>query len=300
MLKNVKKGINMWSFPDYMTIPERMQRAKDLGFEGIELCLGLKGGEFSMDSTDQEIISLKKVSEKIGIQISSICSGLFFQYSLTSKHADIRNGAKKVIMRQIDCARLLGADSILAIPGIVGTDFRPEEVVPDITDLVYYAGAEIVQYDIAYKRSLEAFRELADYAGKNQITIGIENIWGKFLISPIEMRDFIDKIDSVWVKSYFDVGNSLLFGYPEHWIRILGKRIINIHLKDFRRGTAQLSGFCDLLSGDVNWIEVRKALKDIGYEGWVNAEMTPVYKTYPEQISENTSYAIDRILGRTT
>jgi hexulose-6-phosphate isomerase len=274
-----------------------MQYAKNLGFEGIELCLSLNGN-FSMASSEDEIYMVRNTAEKIDIAISSICSGLFFQYSLTSANKDIRQGAMEVIKKELDFAAILGADSILAVPGIVGTDFRPEEVVPDITYLVYYAGSEIVPYDIAYDRSLAAFKELAVYAEQKQVRIGIENIWGKFLISPLEMREFVDKIGSDYVRCYFDVGNSALFGYPEHWIRILGKRIINIHLKDFRRGTTMLTGFCDLLSGDVDWIAVKKALDEIDYEGWTNAEMTPVYKTYPEQTAENASRAIDRILGR--
>lgn len=298
MLNKIKKGINMWSFPEYMTISERMQRAKNLGFEGIELCLALNNGEFNMNSTNSEVMDLKDEADHIGISISSICSGLFFQYSLTSDREDIREGAKRIIRREIECASMLGVDSILAVPGIVGADFRPEEVVPDVTDLVYFAGSEIVPYDLAYERSIESFYEIAIFAEEKRVRVGIENIWGKFLISPLEMRDFIDTIGSDWVQCYFDIGNSLLFGYPEHWIRILGKRIINIHLKDFRRGTTQLSGFCDLLSGDVNWVEVGNALDETSYEGWVNAEMTPVYKSYPEQIAENTSLAMDRILRR--
>lgn len=298
MLKDIKKGINMWSFPDDMSIFQRMRKAKELGYEGIELCMSFSGGEFSLDSTDAEVAELRHCAEDIGIKISSLCTGLYFQYSLTSDRDDIRESAKALVRRLIDCAVILGCDCILAVPGIVGADFRPEEVVPDVTQMVYYAGAEIIPYDVAYNRSLSAFRELAPYAEHRKIKIGVENIWGKFLLSPLEMRDFIDEVDSDYVQAYFDVGNCMLFGYPEHWIRILGKRIVDIHLKDFRRGTAQLTGFCDLLSGDVDWVEVAKALDEIDYKGWINAEMTPVYKSYPEQIAENTSLAIDRILKR--
>lgn len=297
MTANIKKGISMWAFPDYMSIPERMAKAKEIGFEGIELCMSLKG-EFSLESTDEQVQELRNKAEEIGIKISSLCSGLYFQFSLTSEREDIRNNAIMLIRRLIECANILGCDSILAVPGIVGADFRPEEVVPDVTDMVYYAGAEIVPYDVAYERSLSAFKELAPFAEEHKVYIGIENIWGKFLISPLEMRNFVDSIGSDYVKVYFDVGNSLLFGYPEHWISILGSRIINIHLKDFRRGTTMLSGFCDLLSGDVNWDKVADELDKIGYERWTNAEMTPVYKVYPEQTAETASLAIDRIIRR--
>lgn len=298
MKDRIKKGVNMWSFPGEMTIPQRMAKAKELGFDGIELCVSLRGDELSLDTPDKSVEKLREAADEVGIEISSLCSGLYFQYSLTSGREDIRENAKQLIRRMIDFAAILGCGSILAVPGIVGTDFRPEDVVPDVTDMVYYAGAEVVPYDIAYQRSLDAFRELAGYAESRDILVGIENIWGKFLISPLEMRDFIDQIGSNHVGAYFDVGNCMLFGYPEHWIDILGKRIVNIHLKDFRRGTTQLTGFCDLLSGDVDWVKVTEALKRIGYCGWVNAEMTPVYKTFPEQTAATASMAMDRILGR--
>src|SRR5659263_668632 len=88
--------------------------------------------------------------------------------------------------------------------------------------------------------------------------IGLENVWNKFLLSPIEMRDFIDKIDSSYVGAYLDVGNVINTGYPEQWIRILGKRIKKVHFKDFRKSVGTLSGFVDLLAGDVDYPEVMK------------------------------------------
>ena len=114
----------------------------------------------------------------------------------------------------------------------------------------------------------------------------------------MEMRDFIDKIDSPFVGSYFDVGNVVINGYPEHWIRILGNRIKKVHFKDFRRAVGTLDGFVDLLAGDVNYPEVVKALEEVGYDGWVSAEMIPNYKYHTETIIYNTSNAMDAILGR--
>jgi hexulose-6-phosphate isomerase len=112
------------------------------------------------------------------------------------------------------------------------------------------------------------------------------------------MRRFLDEIDSPCVQAFLDVGNMLLFGYPQHWIKILGKRIKKVHFKDFKRGTAQLSGFVDLLAGDVEWDKVVVAFNDIGYDGWANAEMCPTYKLFSDQMIYNTSASMDRILGR--
>ncbi|HOE09649.1 MAG TPA: TIM barrel protein, partial [Treponemataceae bacterium] len=121
--------------------------------------------------------------------------------------------------------------------------------------------------------------------------------WNKFLLSPLEMRDFIDKINSPFVGAYFDVGNVIYSGYPEHWIKILGNRIKKVHFKDYRRDVGNLFGFVDLLSGDVNYPAVVKELQNIGYDSFVTAEMTP-YKYYKEQLIYTTSLAMDKILGK--
>lgn len=93
---------------------------------------------------------------------------------------------------------------------------------------------KVVDYATTYERSLEAMMELKEYAEQYKVEIGLENVWNKFLVSPMEMRDFIDKVDSKYVGSYFDVGNVLFNGYPEHWITILGDRIKKVHFKDYR------------------------------------------------------------------
>ena len=292
----IKKGINIWSFPGDMSIEECMKTGKDAGFDGIELALALKG-PLSLQSTDQEILKYRELSEKIGIKINSLATGLYWQYSFTSDRADIREKAKNLLKRQLEVAALLGADCVLCCPGTVGVDFNPDDVVPDNKEIEFFTGSEVIDYDIAYERSQQALRELAPYAEKLGVVIGVENIWGKFLLSPIEMRNFIDEINSPYVQVFLDVANMLLFGYPQHWIKILGKRIKKVHFKDFRRGTAQLSGFVDLLAGDVDWKAVIEAFNQIGYDGWANAEMCPVYSHYPEQIVYNASKSMDRILS---
>ena len=114
----------------------------------------------------------------------------------------------------------------------------------------------------------------------------------------MEMRDFIDKIDSPFVGSYLDIGNTVANGYPEHWVQILGRRIKKVHLKDYRREAGGLCGFVDLLAGDVNYPAVTEALASVGYDDWVTAEMIPNYKYFTEAIIYNTSFSMDKILGR--
>ncbi len=116
-----------------------------------------------------------------------------------------------------------------------------------------------------------------------QVVIAIENVWNKFLLSPLEMRDFIDSFKSNAVGAYFDVGNVLLIGYPEQWIRILGHRIKRVHVKDFKRSVGTVEGFVDLLEGDVDFTAVKEALADIGYDGYLTAELLPFTPGRPEK-----------------
>ena len=116
-------------------------------------------------------------------------------------------------------------------------------------------------------------KELAPDAEAAGVVIGLENVWNKFLLSPLEMRDFLDKVGSDYVKAYFDIGNVVVNGYPEHWIRILGSRIARVHVKDFRTIVGNINGFVDLLGGDVNFPEVVKALREVGYDSYLTAEM---------------------------
>ncbi len=293
----IKKGINIWSFDQNCSIETCMRIAKDAGFEGIELALA-KTGPLSLDSTENELREIKALSEEIGIEICSLATGLYWEYSLTANDPSIREKAKEVVKRQLDIAAVLGIDCILVCPGTVGVDFRPEDVVPDADAVSFFAGSEVIDYDVAYERSQEALRELAPYAQEKGVIIGIENIWNKFLLSPLEFRNFLDEIGSDYVAAFLDVGNMLLYGYPQHWIKILGHRIKKVHFKDYRRDAKGLAGFVDLLAGDVDWKKVIDAFVAVGYEGWASAEMCPNYQQYTNQVVYNASAAMDCILRR--
>ena len=299
MKSQIKKGINIWSFDQSEPIEKCMQLAKDAGFEGIELALAADGS-LGLKSSDEEILAVKKTADRIGIKICSLATGLYWQFSLTSNREDIREKAKLVVKRQIDVAAILDVDCILVCPGTVGVDFKPEDVVPDAGNIEFFAGSEIIDYDIAYERARDALIELAPYAEKKRVIIGIENIWNKFLLSPMEMRNFLDEINSPYVGAFLDVGNMLLFGYPEHWIKILNKRIKKVHFKDFRRDAKGLAGFVDLLAGDVDWVKVVDSFEAVGYDGWASAEMCPTYHLYTDQMIYNASASMDRILRRTS
>ena len=278
----MKKGISIWSFAE-TDLRKCFELAKDAGFDGVEVALD-ETGVISLESTKEEIFAIKEMAQQIGIELYSVASGLYWTYNYTSENEENRKKAKAITKKQLEIASWLGCDTILVVPGAVNVVFDPQ--------------SEIVEYDVAYERALDALKELAPYAEELKVSIGVENVWNKFLLSPIEMREFIDKINSPYVGSYFDVGNVLYCGYPQHWIKILGNRIKKVHFKDYRKNVGSLDGFVDLLAGDVDYIDVKKSLDAIGYDNWVTAEMLPPYAQYPETILYNTSNSMDKILGR--
>ena len=276
----MKKSINIWSFVG-KTNREAMKLAKDAGFEGIELALGTEG-EITMTSTDEELLSIKAYAEELGIRIPSLSSGLCWTDSLTADDPAERQRAFDMVARQLYCAKMIGAETILVIPGTVSVEFVPEW--------------SVVPYDVVYERALEQIKKLAPIAESCGVQIGLENVWNKFLLSPLEMRQFIDAVGSDYVGAYFDTGNVVYSGYPEQWIRILGKRIFKVHFKDYRRNPGGLNAFVDLLAGDVDWKAVRQAFADVGYEGWAAGEMIPQYAQGSDQIIYNTSASMERIM----
>ncbi|MGZ7440115.1 sugar phosphate isomerase/epimerase family protein [Paenibacillus sp. TH7-28] len=279
----MKKGINIWSFREGTAIAESARLAKAAGFEGIELSLN-EEGELGLQTTEKEAVQIRRQVEDAGLEICGLATGLYWTYSMTSEQEAVRSKASDICKKQLELAAALGVDAILVIPGAVGVDFIP--------------GSEVVPYDKAYDRALEAIGKLAGEAEKAGVSIGIENVWNKFLLSPLEMRGFLDAVGSPYVGSYLDIGNVLYAGYPEHWVRILGPRIKKVHFKDYRREAGGLHGFVDLLAGNVDYPAVVAALREAGYTNYVTAEMIPHYEHYSEQIIFNTSAAMDAILGR--
>ncbi len=279
----MKKGISIWSFPAG-SLADSFRLAKDAGFEGVEVALDEADGEITLASTEKELLEVKRQAADCGIELYSVASGLYWSYFLNDTDEAVRAKAQDIVKKQLEVASVLGCESILVIPGCVNAEFA--------------APGKVMDYETCYERSLESLMKVKAYAEEYKVEIGLENVWNKFLLSPLEMRDFIDKIDSPYVGSYLDIGNTLANGYPEHWIRTLDKRIKKVHFKDYRVEAGGLHGFVDLLAGDVNYPAVTEALKAVGYDGWVSAEMIPNYKYYTETIIYNTSNAMDRIMGR--
>lgn len=277
----MKMGISVWAFPSDWILQRIFETARDAGFDGVEVALS-EDGEINLNSTEEDMQIIKNAAKECKIELYSVASGLYWKYSLTSNDEDVRNKAKSIVEKQLEVASWLDCDTILVVPGSVGVDFIPN--------------SEVVEYDIAYDRALSSMNELKSYAEKLGVAIGVENVWNKFLLSPLEMRDFIDKIGSKFVGAYFDVGNVICSGYPEHWIKILGNRIKKVHFKDYRKSVGTIDGFVDMLSGDVDYPAVIAEMGKIGYDGWVTAEVG-IYKDYPVQSVCNTANSMRRILN---
>ena len=254
---DVVSGINHWAMPD-LAVREAAALAKEAGFATIELNLA-EDGELGLHTSTAEAHALRAAVEGQGLQIGGLSTSLYWRYSPTADDPTIRQRAHEIAERQLELGAALGVGAILVVPGQVGTAM----------------GGPIVRYDVAYDRAREFLGALAPVAERVGVTLAIENVWNKFLLSPLEMRRLVDEVGSERVRVYFDVGNILLYGYPEHWIDILGGRIQRVHLKDYARSIGGLQGFVDLGAGDVDWEAVGAALNRVGYQGPLTAEVFP-------------------------
>lgn len=246
----MKVGINQWAFPPDLPTTDAISWAKRLGFEAFEVCVG-NDGYVTLDANESDVAAIRRHAEAEGVALTSLACALGWNYPLSAPDPAIRERGIAICRQALRIGQWLGASALLTVPGTV----TPES-----------------PYDEAIERALETVRELAVSAEKHQVALALENVWNKFLVSPIEMRDFIDQCESEFVGAYFDIGNIVLYGYPEQWIRILNQRIKAIHAKDFRAKTGTLEGFVMLLEGDVDWPAVVRALRSIGWDGPLTAE----------------------------
>ncbi|HOA73491.1 MAG TPA: sugar phosphate isomerase/epimerase family protein [Phycisphaerae bacterium] len=282
----MKASISCWSFPGGLggltDFAGAARQAKSAGFDAIEVAFS-PAGALTPETKDADLVKLASAIRSEGVEIAGLATGMLWEAPLTHPDAKIREKGKQIVRRMIAAAPVLGVDAILVVPGAVDVFFMPD--------------APVVDYRDAWSRSSETIASLVGEAEQAGVKIGIENVWNRFLMSPLELVQFIDQFKSSSVGAYFDVGNVVLFGYPEQWIRALGKRIVRVHVKDFKRAAGTAAGFVDLLAGDVNWPEVTKALREVGYDGYVTAEMIPPYTHYPEVLIENTARALRAIIG---
>ncbi len=235
----LRKALQLGMLPKKLPDAEKFELAKKCGFDGIEAS--------PMNDLDAAR-RLGRLARQAGVPIHSIVYGGWGAPFSDPDPKVIKKGLAGM-ETALRSAKALGADTVLLVPAVV---------------------KENVSYDQAYKRSQRHIRKLLPLAEELGVVIAVENVWNKFLLSPLEFARYVDEFESPWLKAYFDIGNVILFGYSQDWIRTLGKRTVKIHLKDFKRRGYE---WTNLLDGDVNWPQVRRALDEIGYDGYLTTEL---------------------------
>ena len=238
------KGACIGVLPRDISVMERFQMAAKAGFKGVEP---------NTLKTPEEVEEYRAAAEATGLKIISIMNSDHWRYSLTDNDPEVVQQSVAGIKTSLQNAKDLGADTVLLVPGIVTAQVRYAQV---------------------YERSQKEIRELLPMAEELGVVIGIENVGNRFLLSPLEFAQYVDDFDSPYVKAYFDVGNVTSYGFPQDWIRTLGDRLVKVHVKKFEPGREhQPFDPEDRRTQGIDWPDVRQALEEVSYNGWMTAEV---------------------------
>lgn len=256
-----KKGLVFDMVPEKLSYADRFKMARDAGFEVVQA---------PTEPDERKAEEIKSASDGAGIRIDSVMNMDHWKYPLSSSDREVVEKSLAGMRTSLHNAKLWGADAVLLVPAVVN---------------------EQTSYHDAWVRSQKEIRTLIPLAEELKVVIAIEEVWNKFLLSPLEMAKYIDEFQSPWIKAWFDVGNVVLYGYPQDWIHTLGKRIVKVHLKDFKRKEDGYA-WVNLGDGDVDWKAVRQAFADVGYTGSVITELDGGDEPYLHDVSRR----IDRLL----
>lgn len=242
--RTLRKGIMFGTVGVKGTVLEKFKAVKEAGFDGVE----------AGSHMDQE--EVLKARDATGLLIPSVCCGTHWAKPLSHPSAKVREEGLEGLRQSLKDAKRYGASSVLFVSGVVNQE---------------------ISYADAWERTHTEIAKVVPLAAELQVRISIENVWNNFLLSPIEAARFVDDFKSPWVGWHFDVGNVVNYGWPEQWVRTLGKRINMLHIKEYSREKAdkegKWAGFnVEFLKGSNNWPAVMKAVDDIGYTTWGIAE----------------------------
>lgn len=263
--RTLRKAVMIGMVGEGDSLVDKFQLLRDCGFEGVE-----------MDSPSpiraDEVLAAQ---EKTGLKVHGLVDSVHWKFHLNNADAAVRAEALKALETAIRDARAYGSSSVLLVPAVVNKD---------------------QSYDEAYRLTQQEIRKALPLAEECGVKIAIENVWNNFLLSPLEAARYVDDFASPWAAFHFDIGNVINYGFPAQWIRILGPRIVKLHIKDFSRKKRDEEGLwkgfsVELGDGDANWPDVMKALDEIGYStapagNWATAEVGGGDRQRLRQISE--------------
>ncbi len=257
----IKKGLVFSMLPATLSVSDRFKLARDTGFELVQA---------PTEPDQQKAEAMKKAADAASVRIDSVMNMDHWKYPLSSSDPAVVEKSQTGMRTSLHNAKLWAADTVLLVPAVV----NPQ-----------------TSYRDAWTRSQTETRKLLPLAEELKIVIAIEEVWNKFLLSPLEMAKYIGEFQSPWIKAWFDVGNVMFYGYPQDWIRTLGKSIVDVHLKDFKRKEDGYS-WVNLGDGDVDWPAVREAFVEIGYSGSAIVELESGDEAYLRDVSRR----VDRLL----
>ncbi len=257
----IKKGLGFWMIKEELSLLDKFKLVKDLGFDGIEFNSPL----------DLPLKELLEARDKTGVEIPSTVNKDHWGKPISDPDPAIRQFTIDSMARSLEQTKELGGDTVLLVPGVV---------------------SDTVSYKTAYDNALDSIRKMIPHAEKTGVKIALENVWNNFILSPIEAKDFLDKIDHPLVGWYFDLGNILRYGWPDHWLEVLGDKVFKLHVKEYSKKIMNEQGLgkgfnVELTQGDVNWSQVMKTIKNINYKGqYMTLEVNGGDRTVLKKLSD--------------
>jgi len=267
-MPKLKKGLGFGMIQEEIPLLDKLKLIKDLGFDGVEF----------NSPVDFNLKELLEAKEKTGILFPSTVNKDHWSKPLSDPDPSVREFIVDSITKSLEETKELGGDTVLVVPGVVN---------------------DKVSYEAAYNTALESIRKLIPVVERTGVRIGLENVWNNFIISPLEAKQLVDTINHPLIGFYFDIGNILRYGWPEHWIETLNKRIVKLHIKEFSRKKMNDEGLwkgfdVELTEGDIDWKTVMASLRKANYQGdWMIAEVKGGDRKRLAQISEQ----MDRIIS---
>ena len=265
---SIKKSLKWGMIKEELSIMEKFKLVKDLGYHGVEL-------DSPNDLDKKQVLEAR---DKTGLEIPGVVNSVHWKSPISHADPKVRQQCTDSMKTALQDCKDYGGTTVLLVAGVVN---------------------ETIAYDDAYRRSQDEIRKMIPWAYETGVKIAIENVWNNFLLSPLEAARYVDELNDPMVGWYFDIGNVVRYAWPEHWIKVLNRRIMKLDVKEYSRKKQQEEGIwkgfdVELLEGDNNWPAVMKALEEVNYQGgWMSAEVNGGDRKRLQEVSER----MDRIIA---